>query len=151
MSYISYGKPIVNESIYADNAGNINDAMWRLINWSDVPLVMIWMSGAPPLITACRIADTRVSYEIRGRQSANIWHRRPFPFRACINYLETTSHYRIQLQVYILRKRQMFLVKYSITRLHTDLNCRYKCNLYYYIMKCVFFSCGSHNTLFVLQ
>ena len=47
----------------------------RLINWADVPLFMIWMNGAPNLVTACRHADTIIRYETRGWESANIWHR----------------------------------------------------------------------------
>jgi len=122
----------------------------RHINWADVPLVMVWMSGTPVLVTACRQADTRVSWETRGWETAidGCFHS---VIAWIILNVKTSSHYRTQLLVYILRKRCMFLVKYSVMRLHTDLNCRYKCNLYYYITICVFVSCGSHITEFVLQ
>jgi hypothetical protein len=71
----------------------------RLINWADVPRVMFWMSGTPPLVTACRYADTR---ETCGLQSANIWHRRAFSFCDCMNYcilnVKTTSLYQQNYQ-----------------------------------------------------
>jgi len=120
------------------------------INWYLVPLVMIWISGTPPLFTTSRHADTQVSWETHGWKSAIDGY-----FHSVIAWIilivKTSSHYRTQLLVYILRKHYMFLVKYSVMRLHTDLNCRYKCNLYYYITICVFVSCGSHITEFVLQ
>jgi len=86
-----------------------------------VPLVMIWISGMPPLFTASRHTDTRVSWETRGWKSAIDGY-----FHSVIAWIilivKTSSHYRTQLLVDILWKCYMFLVKYSIMRLHTDLN-----------------------------
>jgi len=91
----------------------------------------------------------RVSSETHGWQSANVWHKWAFSFCDWVNYLECQT----KLLIYILRKRYMFLVKYSIMRLHTDLNCRYKCNLCYYITICVFVSCGipQHSTCITVK